>query len=560
MRSLLPGQRQQDELWRQKDRFDTDFISRSLGVILTCALCTLYIPGTIILAIYAVVIASEFVTALTFRRLRRAPNMPAYVILLLTCWIGFCAFSFLGVLISTVEQPAATFTATLSLVGALISVSSVRAEHLPIGIISGVPPSVALLWIAARDWPPGEGFGVTAVATIAAIGLIGYFGSTLLQNHATQSGLARALNRASSASSAKSRFLSEMNHDMRTPLNTIIGLSRTISEHARETEVADQADEIESAARNLQTLIEDVLDLAAAEEGQSSFRPVTTVIRHELQAVARILATGNADRRVPLVIVESDVPELVRIDPLLLRKCLVRAAGLVAAGPDGPPLQPASLRCQRSAPGALTLRITIDGTPAAEPRSGEASLPMRPNGFLASEIVSSMARRMHGTIRTPSGNPGTPGVELTLRYERVADLPTRSKATASVPLRALVVDDLSTNRFVVAHMLKTLAIDVIEAESGSSALAELGRTPVDLVLLDMNMPAMNGEQTFRAIRGAGQPWSAVPIIALTADAQSEQRDRYLSLGLDGYVSKPIDDRLLWAEIVAAVPRSSGNGR
>jgi CheY-like chemotaxis protein len=116
-----------------------------------------------------------------------------------------------------------------------------------------------------------------------------------------------------------------------------------------------------------------------------------------------------------------------------------------------------------------------------------------------------------------------------------------------------VVDDIATNRLVVAQMLRSLRIEAIEAEGGSDALEWLKAEAFDLVLLDMNMPDMDGEATFREIRSSDADWSDIPVVALTADTVTYQRDHYVGLGLDGYITKPIDKRLLWAEILTAVP-------
>ena len=121
---------------------------------------------------------------------------------------------------------------------------------------------------------------------------------------------------------------------------------------------------------------------------------------------------------------------------------------------------------------------------------------------------------------------------------------------------ALVVDDIPTNRLVVAQLLRMLGIDTSEADGGPSAIAALTDHAFDVALLDMNMPGMDGETTFRAIRTAPHRFARVPVIAMTADARGEQRDRCRALGLDGFVPKPVDKRILWAEI-AAVTTATG---
>lgn len=555
----------QTEMERQKLRLETDLMSRMMGVILTCALYSLYLPVRFVFGLYLIVILSEVVNAALFNQLCKRPRYVdlIYVALMLNIWAGMCAFCFLGTLVWGLSDPLVKVSGVLSLVGALISVSTSRAVHLPFGIVSGIPPSVALIWIAARGWSNDDGFGNSAFATVAVIGLIGYFTSALVQNHVTQTRLAQALSRASAASRAKSRFLSEMNHEMRTPLNTILGLSQTLPDVTSHQELSDRAAKIESAGRNLQMLIEDVLDLAAAEEGEIAFRPVTTVIRQEIHAIARVLSGSYAtEGKAVTVHIAEEVSELGRLDPLLLRKCLLKLASMLPTPPGPGKSHPVTLSCHSGLLAGSTLLIKLSAETPLQDIEDRRSKDADPDKYrhLVAELADRLATAMGATLRlTDSATGDLASAEIALSYTAVPDLPTPTTRPSARRLLALIVDDISTNRFVISQLLKMLSIDAVEAESGAVALAALDQQHFDLVLLDMNMPTMNGEQTFRTIRGSPHPWAAVPIIALTADAQPEQREKYLSFGIDGYVAKPVDSRLLWAEIAACVPSISSTG-
>ena len=106
------------------------------------------------------------------------------------------------------------------------------------------------------------------------------------------------------------------------------------------------------------------------------------------------------------------------------------------------------------------------------------------------------------------------------------------------------VDDNAVNRQIVGLFLVQLAPRIVEAVNGEQALERLSEQPFDIVLLDVHMPVMDGRETIRRIRASGQPWSRIPVIALTADAMSGDRERYLGMGMDDYISKPIDAREL----------------
>jgi CheY-like chemotaxis protein len=112
----------------------------------------------------------------------------------------------------------------------------------------------------------------------------------------------------------------------------------------------------------------------------------------------------------------------------------------------------------------------------------------------------------------------------------------------------LVVDDNALNRRVAKLFLKPGGYCVTEAENGLEALKRLAEDSFDIVLLDIHMPVLDGLATLKRMRASSEPWNTIPVIALTADAISGDRERYLAEGMDGYISKPIDQRELLAEI------------
>jgi CheY-like chemotaxis protein len=116
--------------------------------------------------------------------------------------------------------------------------------------------------------------------------------------------------------------------------------------------------------------------------------------------------------------------------------------------------------------------------------------------------------------------------------------------------RILLTDDNAINRRVIKMLLAPLGLSITEAENGREALDKLAAERFDLVLLDIHMPVMDGRQTIEAIRRSVEAWRTIPVIALTADAMSGDREKYLSLGMDDYVSKPVDQRELHTKLIA----------
>lgn len=127
-------------------------------------------------------------------------------------------------------------------------------------------------------------------------------------------------------------------------------------------------------------------------------------------------------------------------------------------------------------------------------------------------------------------------------------------------LRVLIVDDNAVNRRVARLLIEPQGLVATEAENGREGLDILEREAFDLVLLDMHMPVMDGREAIKFIRASNEPWNKIPVIALTADAMSGDREKCLDLGMDGYVPKPVDQRELFVEILEVMGRAAKQGR
>jgi two-component system, sensor histidine kinase len=538
--------RRHDAILRQGERLQTDLISRELSVAFVCALYALFLPLTVVTAVYAICVVSEAIQFLAFRRYRTRPTGLLDAIILANAHIALAAFSLLGLLLWHHDEPFIQLGAVMSLVGALLNVSSARAADLWHGILSGIPPVAALLWLSGQSVAGAHSASGAVFATVCVVVFVGYFGSALVQNHQVQNSLARAGERANAANAAKSRFLAAMSHQMRTPLNAILGLSQSLPDATDRSAIETHAAEIESAARQLETLVADVLDLAAAEEGTLAARAVTASVRRELASALQTCRSGRAAQ--PVITVAPDVPEFARFDPRHLRKIVAHLADMLGFPDDMSPPAAVTVVCTLAPGPAFDIRF--DAAPL-DPAGGSPGVAhTTPDGSLALALVNRLAALLDAQVRfAPEGAAAPVHATLTLPFDAVPDLPAPGSVAPDKRLRILVVDDIATNRFVVSQLLRSLDSDASEADSGKAALAAMARDRFDLVLLDMNMPVMDGEATFRAIRASGH---ALPVIALTADALAEHRERYLAMGLDGYVPKPVDKRLLWAEISAAL--------
>ncbi len=181
-------------------------------------------------------------------------------------------------------------------------------------------------------------------------------------------------------------------------------------------------------------------------------------------------------------------------------------------------------------------------------------------------ISRGFAQLMDGNI-TVASQPGE-GAVFTFDFvmgaiARAESFPAPEAAAAMLPNQGLrgvrsilLVDDNASNRYVVRAFLKRLEVTMVEAENGQVALDRLRERSFDLVLLDMHMPVMDGQTTFRTMRESEGEMARVPVIALTADAADEDRARYLSMGMSGYLPKPIDKPTLLTEIQRVMEQHS----
>ncbi|MCW3784248.1 response regulator [Defluviimonas salinarum] len=540
-----------DEMSRQGKRLEADLVVRQVGIALSCVLFGVLLPFWLVFFTYLLCVGCDILQLRLQAAFAANPTRFRHALILANSTAIVAFYCVPALFLAMIPGPLVKFAALLPLVGALLNVSIVRSIHLPMGILSSVPPALVLLWIPAQSLGDPTAAHV-GLAIAGGVALVGYFIASLVQNHRAQTALIIAIEDANAANRAKSRFLSAMSHELRTPLNGVLGHSQLLREAGDLDTARRHAAEVEAAARILRMLAEDVIDLASLSEGEIRFHPVTAAIRAELEAVAsmKLPVKGGKD---PVMSIEiaPEVPEFGRFDPILLRKCLTHLSAAVMSDHSSDSPARIDMRCSL-APGRMDrLRITIAARgPGCAPEDRVAI----PGGEgLATTLVHRIAEVMGARAAVLRAPDGSPVARIEVPFVMVPDPPETGAESIYGRLRVLVVDDIATNRLIVVQMLRSLRIEAFEAESGGDALDRLADEEFDLVLLDMNMPDMDGEATFREIRTAGTGWAGIPVVALTADAAVTQREHYMALDLDGFISKPVDKRLLWAEILSAVP-------
>jgi PAS domain S-box-containing protein len=376
----------------------------------------------------------------------------------------------------------------------------------------------------------------------------------------TEEALIEARCAAEDANLAKSRFLATMSHEIRTPMNGILGMAQLLlMPGLQDGERHEYAQTILNSGRTLLDLLNDILDLSKVEAGKFELELSPTDPARIVADVCQLFGEVAAGKRLRLGS-RCDFPAQRYLgDPTRLRQMLANLVGNAIKFTDAGSVTVEAREIACGERGAVLEFAVTDTGIGIPPESlptlfqpfsqADSSTTRRYGGTgLGLSIVSSLARLMDGEIGVDS-RPGE-GSRFWFRIlgQRVADAPATSEAAeppAAQPLlngRVLVVEDNATNRHVIAAMLGKLGLSVELAENGQEGVDRATcASPPDLVLMDVQMPLLDGHGATRLIRQweAEQGRPALPVIALTADAYEEDRQRCLAAGMNDFLAKPV---------------------
>ena len=379
---------------------------------------------------------------------------------------------------------------------------------------------------------------------------------------------------AEAASRTKSEFLANMSHEIRTPMNGVIGMIQVLRHSGLDDHQRDMCEVITRSANSLLTVLNDILDYSKLEAGRLELEPRPARIEVLARDVAELMRHAAEAKSIGLWFQNWTAMPPLMLDPTRMRQVLSNLLsnavkfsdkGEIAVTLEGEP-DPASPDDH------FVVRLTVEdqGIGMSEEEVSrlftrftqvDGSSTRRFGGTgLGLAISRDLVKMMGGTI-TVSSRPGLGSeflVVLTLPVSQAEPRPEHEALEEAAPegplrrLRILVAEDDEVNRVVIRSLLAPGAHDVTFAENGSEAVHAAQDTPFDLILMDVMMPEMDGPTATHWIRDSKGPNVATPIVALTANAMSGDRERYLGLGMDAYVSKPISRRELYATIEATL--------
>jgi two-component system, sensor histidine kinase len=556
-----PKSERPDDLLREELQAQLEAIQREVPIRLTVlalmvGLTILFLPSWVVVLTTIGILVCDHVERLMIESTLTGGRGPSRALAIVAVFGAEFLFSFPSSLIWQTDE---MFTKAVSIgimAAAMMRLATIRAIHPATGFVGVLANAGLIAVFNSYYWLSRGQISGFVITTLIAVVTCGYVAAAITQNHRQRRMLALSRFELERVSEAKSRFLRQMSHELRTPLNAIIGLSTAAHLRTTEFEVRAQLGVLVTSAQGLGRVLDDVLDISAVEQGHIPLHERAGDPRREINLMTELFRLQAEQNNLGLTLtLDSGIPDCLRLDWDRLRQCL---SNLISN----------SLRYVTD--GTIMVKVGFDESDilwveVADTGPGIHS-DQREHLFrwnigpdtsvdghgLGLAICRSLARRMGGDVSYVERTSGAAfRISIVATPCLIPQMARNQKSEPRLPrgMRVLVVDDIGTNRLVASAYLENLGCAAIEVSSGADAIESIGKDPnINLVLLDISMPGMDGLETLSRIRALPGRAADIPVIAMTADASDRDRDRYLDAGMDGYVAKPIALEALEREI------------
>lgn len=390
--------------------------------------------------------------------------------------------------------------------------------------------------------------------------------------------LVKAKKKADAAARAKSKFLANMSHEVRTPLNAILGMTDLALQATDNQARQEYLNNVLEAGTSLLTVINDILDFSKIEAQKLTLESLDFEIRHLVSGTVTMhRPAAEAKGLVLSYTVDDDVPDALRGDPSRLRQVLVNLIGNAIKFTQSGSVLVSVHYDTLLDNGHHRLRFSVTDTGIGIPEDkqklifdsflqADDSVTRKHGGTgLGLAICRLLVELMHGRMGLSSKKNEGSTFTFTAEFGMPSgqqEIEPDELPTEIPNLSILLADDNRLNRQLAATVLREKGHDVTSVENGQEVLELLRAAKFDLVLMDVQMPVMDGVSATHAIRtqGSGVLNPDIPIIAITAHALKGDRERFLAAGMNGYVSKPIRIKELMLAIAGALDSMIGSAQ
>ena len=376
---------------------------------------------------------------------------------------------------------------------------------------------------------------------------------------------------AESAVKAKQQFLSNMSHEIRTPMNAIIGFTKVLLKTNLSEKQKEYLQAIKLSGDALIVLINDILDLAKVDSGKMTFEQVPFKMASSIAAMLHLFEPKIQEKNLKLIKeYDNNIPEVLLGDPVRLHQVILNlvsnAVKFTAKGKIT-----VSVHLLREDEKSVTIQFSVTDTGIGIPenklekifdnfqQASSGTSRLYGGTGLGLAIVKQLVEAQGGTIHVNSKIDEGSTFSIILNFQKtsaevVAEMEMLELDNEIKDIKVLVVEDIALNQLLIKTLLDDFGFEHDIAANGKIAIEKLKKNSYDIILMDLQMPEMNGFEATDYIRNKMN--SKIPIIALTADVTTVDLTKCKAIGMNDYIAKPVDEKLLYNKIIEFVKKSA----